>query len=125
MMPSNLEIFEHTHEGRAYVSRIARPSGKGPHPGVLVMHDGQGVGAFLCERAQRLANLGYVALATDMFGEGRQHSDPAEGSAAVIALRKDGEGLRKRVAAAFRAFSTLPDVDAGRVAAIGFCFGGQ
>jgi dienelactone hydrolase len=120
-----MESFEHSHEGAVYRGRIARPAGAGPHPGVMVMHDGRGVTDFVCARAEALAAMGYVALATDMFGEGRQYLDPAEGTAMVIALRKQGPLLRARVHAAFAAFAAAPGVDPARVGAIGYCFGGQ
>lgn len=120
-----MEAFEHSHEGTLYRGRIARPVGEGPHPGVMVMHDGRGVTDFVCERAQALAAMGYVALATDMFGEGVQYLDPAEGTATVIALRKQGVVLRARVRAAYEAFAATPGLDAARIGAIGYCFGGQ
>ena len=120
-----MEAFEHSHEGVVYRGRIARPAGAGPHPGVMVMHDGRGVADFVCERAEALAALGYVALATDMFGEGAQYLDPAEGSAKVIALRKQGPVLRARVRAAYESFAADARVDASRIGAIGYCFGGQ
>ena len=52
----------------------------GPRPGVLVFHEGLGLGEFAMERARRLAGLGYVALAADMFGDRRQASAAAPGS---------------------------------------------
>jgi dienelactone hydrolase len=89
------------------------------------MHDGQGVGDFVQERAASLAQLGYAALATDMFGGGKRHTNPAESTPVVMALRKDVALLRCRIVTAFEAFRGLPEVDADRIGAIGFCFGGQ
>jgi dienelactone hydrolase len=120
-----LRRFEYSHEGVSFVGRLAAPAGPGPHPGVLVMHDGQGVGDFVCRRAQDLADLGFIALATDMFGGGKRHFDPAESTPAVLGLTQHGERLRRRVVAAFEAFATLPEVDASRIGAIGYCFGGH
>jgi dienelactone hydrolase len=117
--------FEYTHEGLLFIGRLAMPPGTGPHPGVLVMHDGQGVGEFVCRRAQDLAAAGYVALATDMFGGGKRFKGPAESTPVVMALRNDGPRLRERVVASYDAFRTLPEVDASRIGAIGYCFGGQ
>ena len=104
---NELRGFEYIHDGVTFIGRLAIPSGPGPHPGVLVMHDGQGVGEFVSRRAQDLAALGYVALATDMFGGGKRQRDPADSTSVVMALRKDGAGLRKRVMASFDAFKTL------------------
>jgi dienelactone hydrolase len=117
--------FEYAHEGVGFRGQLALPPGAGPHPGVLVMHDGQGVGDFVVQRACDLAALGYAALAADMYGEGRRYTDPAQSTPAVLALRKDGARLRSRVVAAFDAFRGLPEVDAARIGAIGYCFGGQ
>jgi dienelactone hydrolase len=122
---SELTRFDYSHDGLEMRGQLALPPGPGPHPGVLVMHDGQGVGDFVRERARSLARSGYAALATDMFGGGRRFSDPAQSTPFVIALRQDGARLRARVAASFEAFSALPQVDASRIGAIGFCFGGQ
>ena len=96
-----------------------------PRPGVLVFHEGLGLGDFAMERARRLAGLGYVALAADMFGDRRQASNLQEVATLVGGLRADPEKLRARGRAALAALAALPQVDAGRLAAIGFCFGGS
>jgi len=97
----------------------------GPRPGVLVFHEGLGLGEFAMERARRLAGLGYVALAADMFGDRRQASNLQEVATLVGGLRAEPETLRARGRAALAALAALPQVDAGRLAGIGFCFGGS
>ena len=77
------------------------------------------------ERARRLAGLGYVALAADMFGGRRQASNLQEVAALVGGLRAEPEKLRARGRAALETLAALPQVDTGRLAAIGFCFGGS
>ena len=77
------------------------------------------------ERARRLAGLGYVALAADMFGDRRQASNLQEVATLVGGLRAEPEKLRARGRAALAVLAALPQVDAGRLAAIGFCFGGS
>ncbi|HEU0059380.1 MAG TPA: dienelactone hydrolase family protein [Hyphomicrobiaceae bacterium] len=101
-----------------------------PRPGVLVVHEGLGLNAHIVEQTQRVARLGYVALAADMFGEGRQVRGPPgtqlqEARALVGALRADPAKLRARARAAVAALASLPQVDRGRLGAIGFCFGGS
>ncbi|QWG15247.1 dienelactone hydrolase family protein [Bradyrhizobium sediminis] len=91
-------------------------------PGVLVFHEGPGLGEFAMTRARRLAELGYVALAADMYGDRRQGRNLQEIAKLVGDLRNEPETLRQRGHAAL---ATLPQVDAGRLAAIGFCFGGS
>jgi dienelactone hydrolase len=120
-----VEIFEHSYDGTLYRGRIVRPAGAGLHPGVIVMHDGRGVTDFVCDRAEALAAMGYVAFASDMFGEGVQYPDPAEGTSKVIALRRQGTLMRARVRAVYEAFAAAEGVDAARIGAIGYCFGGQ
>jgi len=97
----------------------------GPRPGVLVFHEGLGLGDFAMERARRLAGLGYVAFAADMFGERRQARNLQEVATLVGGLRAEPEMLRARGRAALETLAALPEVDARRVAAIGFCFGGS
>jgi dienelactone hydrolase len=97
----------------------------GPRPGVAVFHEGLGLGEFAMERARRLAGLGYVALAADMFGDRRQATNLQEVATLVGGLRAEPEKLRARGHAALETLAALPQVDAGRLAAIGFCFGGS
>jgi dienelactone hydrolase len=97
----------------------------GPRPGVLVFHEGLGLGDFAMERARRLAGLGYVALAADMFGERRQARNLQEVATLVGGLRADPTRLRARGRAALETLAALPEVDAQRLVAIGFCFGGS
>jgi dienelactone hydrolase len=94
-------------------------------PGVLVFHEGLGLGEFAMERARRLAELGYVALAADMFGDRRQASNLQQIATLVGGLRAEPEKLRARGRAALTTLAALPQVDADRLAAIGFCFGGS
>ena len=92
---------------------------------MLVFHEGLGLGEFAMERARRLADLGYVALAADMFGDRRQARNLQEVANLVGGLRAEPEKLRARGRAALATLAALPQVDAGRLAAIGFCFGGS
>jgi dienelactone hydrolase len=96
-----------------------------PRPGILVFHEGLGLGDFAMERVRRLAGLGYVALAADMFGERRQARNLQEVATLVGGLRAEPEKLRARGRAALETLAALPQVDAQRLGAIGFCFGGS
>ena len=97
----------------------------GKRPGVLVFHEGLGLGEHIIERAQRIAKLGYVALAADMFGDRRQARDLEDMRGLVGDLRNEPTKLRARGRAALAALASLPQVDAERLCAIGFCFGGS
>jgi dienelactone hydrolase len=94
-------------------------------PGVLVFHEGLGLGDFAMARARMLAELGYVALAADMFGDRRQARNLQEVAKLVGDLRNEPETLRARGRAALATLAALPQVDANRLGAIGFCFGGS
>ena len=97
----------------------------GKRPGALVFHEGLGLGEHIMERAQKVAKLGYVALAADMFGDRRQARDLEDIRGLVGDLRNEPTKLRARGRAALAALASLPQVDAGRLCAIGFCFGGS
>jgi dienelactone hydrolase len=94
-------------------------------PGVLVFHEGLGLGDFAMARARHLAELGYVAFAADMFGDRRNARNLTEVAKLVGDLRAEPDTLRARARAALTTLAALPQVDAGRMAAIGFCFGGS
>src|SRR5216683_739701 len=107
---------------RGYLACNESPA---PRPGVLVFHEGLGLGDFAMERARRLAGLGYVALAADMFGERQQATNLQEVATLVGGLRAEPQKLRARGRAALSTLAALPQVDPARLAAIGFCFGGS
>ena len=96
-----------------------------PRPGVLVFHEGLGLGDFAMARARKVAELGYVALAADMFGDRRQAHSLQEATHLVGGLRNDPQTLRARARAALVTLAALPQVDTSRLGAIGFCFGGS
>jgi dienelactone hydrolase len=100
-------------------------SGAGKRPGVLVFHEGLGLGDFAMARARMLADMGHVAFAADMFGERRQARNLQEVATLVGGLRSQPEILRARGRAALAVLAGLPQVDTGKMAAIGFCFGGS
>lgn len=97
---------------------------KGKRPAVLVVHEWWGHNEYARKRARMLAELGYVALAVDMFGDGKtaQHPDDAGKFAAEVMKNKAvGEA---RFNAALDFIKQQPSVDPARIAAIGYCFGG-
>jgi len=96
----------------------------GPRPGVLVFHENTGLTDHEKGRAKRLAELGYVALACDMFGQpAAPPATDAERRAAFEEFRE--KRMLPRAAAGFDALAALPQVDRCRMTAIGFCLGGM
>lgn len=96
----------------------------GPRPGVVAVHEAWGLGQQVQTRAKMLADLGYVTLAADIFGDRHIPADPPEAFAIIGALAADTRKLRARAAAAVSALKAHPSCD-GRIAAIGYCFGGR
>jgi dienelactone hydrolase len=94
-------------------------------PGILVVHEGGGINDHPKRRAARLAELGYVALACDMYGGGQYAADPKRRSELMGELRSDPSKLRDRAHAGLAALSAQSRVDAAKLGAIGFCFGGM
>jgi len=91
-------------------------------PGILICHQGGGLRDHEKERARMLAGLGYVAFACDMYGAVATKME--EAMPLMSALVKDPPELRKRAGAGLDVLRQHPSVDAKRLAAIGFCFGG-
>ena len=95
-----------------------------PRPGVLVVQDWTGVGDYVKGRAQQLAELGYVAFCADIYGKGVHPTDPKECGALAGKFKGDRAMLRSRVKAGLEQLVKNPLVQKGKVAAIGYCFGG-
>lgn len=96
-------------------------------PVVLVAHDWSGRREMACKGAERIADMGYVGFALDMYGKGIFGADgDAEKNGALMApFAQDRALLRRRITAALHAVRQLPQVDAAKVAAMGYCFGGM
>lgn len=95
-----------------------------PRPGVLVVHDWMGVGDYAKSRAKQLAELGYVAFAADIYGKGVRPAD-AKAAGELAGKYKGDRGLyRERLKAALAQLTANKLVAPGKVAAIGYCFGG-
>ncbi len=97
---------------------------KGPRPGVLVVHEWTGLGEYPKLRARKLAELGYVAFAADIYGKGVRPKSPQEAGATAGKYKNDRKLLRARVNAGLAELRRASDCDPKRVAAIGYCFGG-
>lgn len=94
-------------------------------PGILVFHEWWGHDDHARERADMLAELGYVALAVDMYGDGKQASHPGEASEFSGMLMGNIDEARSRFDAALATLKSQPYVDPEKIGAIGFCFGGS
>lgn len=97
---------------------------KGKRPGVLVIHDWMGVGPYVEKRVRQLAELGYVALAADIYGKGVRPASMEEAADLADRYKADRVRMRSRAHAGFKALQANTFADTKRLAAIGYCFGG-
>lgn len=118
------QLLEYRDGDTTLEAYIALPTTEVRRPAVLVSHAWAGRSQFECEKADKLAALGYVGIAIDNYGKGILGKDTAENSALMMPLLQDRAKLRRRLLAAITAASKLAAVDSSRMAAIGFCFGG-
>jgi dienelactone hydrolase len=95
----------------------------GKRPGVLVVHEFWGLNDFVRQRAEKLAQMGYVAFAADMYGEGKVTTNPDEARTLAGHIRSTPL-MRERARAALQVLASHKLVDPQRLAAIGYCFGG-
>lgn len=97
---------------------------EGKRPGVLVVHEWWGLNDYAKKRTEELARLGYVALAADIYGEGKTTEHPADAGKMAGEVRANVGEWRDRAQAALDALKAQPQCDSEKLAAIGYCFGG-
>jgi dienelactone hydrolase len=93
-------------------------------PGVLVLPEWWGTTEYPRERAKQLAELGYVAFAADMYGDNKTTDDPKEAGKLAGEVKKNPQVAKERLEAALDQLKNSDKVDADKLAAIGYCFGG-
>lgn len=103
---------------------LADPEGSGRRPGVLIAHEAPGLNEHPKRRARMIAELGYVALAADLYGGGRVAGKGEDAQQLMGPLREDIPRLRQHVRAGFDALAGRANVDPKRLGAMGYCFGG-
>lgn len=109
----------------AYVAYDDALSGK--RPCVLVAHDWTGRRDYACAGAERIAEMGYVGFALDVYGKGvfGRDGDTQGNSALMTPFAENRAKLRARMSAALVSAQSLSQVDASNIAAMGYCFGGM
>ena len=118
------ETLTYTVDGLTMKSQLFFEPGAGKRAGVLVFPEAFGLSEHAIGRAQRLASMGYVALACDLHGEALIEDDLQKAMGLLQPMFDDPTKTRARAGAGLQALTARAEVDAGRVAAIGFCFGG-
>lgn len=124
---ANIQTKElrYTVGDESFVGFLAWDGNRGdPRPGVLVVHEWWGHNDYTRRRARMLAELGYTALALDMYGDGKKAEHPKEAQEFSTAALADLDRAVERFAAAKKLLEGHPTTDPEKTAAIGYCFGG-
>jgi dienelactone hydrolase len=118
--------IEYDHGGTKLLGYLAYDDAvQGKRPGVVVVHEWMGHNEYARRRAEQLAGLGYAAFALDMYGKGVRAKDAQEASQMAGKFKGDRKLMRDRARAGLEVLKKQQVVDSGRVAAMGYCFGGQ
>ncbi|MGB2957657.1 MAG: dienelactone hydrolase family protein [Bacteroidota bacterium] len=115
----------YTVDGTAMKGTIAYDASlTGKRPGILVVHEWWGHNAYARKRARMLAEMGYTALAVDMYGEGKQADHPDDAMKFAGEVMQNMATARARFVAALDTLRHHQTTDPTKIAAIGYCFGG-
>lgn len=120
------KTVEYEYEGTKLKGFVAYDdAAKDKRPGVLVVHEWWGLDDYAKDRCKQLAALGYIAFAPDMYGEGKTVTEREHAMKMATAVRGDVKAWRGRAQAGLKQLAAQPNVDATKLAAIGYCFGGS
>src|SRR5579885_3646688 len=97
------------------------PEGRGPFPGILVIHEWWGLNDWVKDQASKLADQGYAALAVDLY-RGKVAATPDEAHQIMRGVPEDR--AKRDLHAAFEYLASQPNVKKNRIGAIGWCMGG-
>ena len=117
-----VEYSADTVKMNGYVAYDANVEGK--RPVVLVVPEWWGLTDYPRMRAKQLAQLGYLAMAVDMYGNGKTVDNPTDAQNMSMPFYQDPQMGYKRLMAAAAKIKTDPHADTSKMAAIGYCFGG-
>lgn len=119
------ESFDYWAGATRLEGYLARPAHvEAPLPGVLLCHEWSGLNASMRRHVELLAREGYVCVGLDVYGKGVRGDEAGDNAHLMAPLLADRALLRERLLAGHEMASHLADVDAERLAAVGFCFGG-
>lgn len=117
------ESFDYDHGDITFEGYLVRPS-SGDGATVVLAHDWSGINDGMRAVARRVAAMGYVCAAIDLYGKGVRGDQLGDNHHLMDPLLADRGLLRRRALAGLAAVTDLPGVDRSRIAALGFCFGG-
>ncbi len=125
-MTANIQTayVDYSDGDTTFEAYVAHPAAGGKHPCVLVAHDWSGLNQGTRARTEQVAALGYTAFAMDVYGKGVRGDEMGDNSALMGPLLADRALLKKRLLAGLEAAKAHEAVDASRIGAMGYCFGG-
>ncbi len=97
---------------------------EGPRPAVLVVPEWWGLNDYVKGRAKQLADLGYIAMAVDMYGNGKTVDNPEDAGKMATPFYQNPQMAKARFDAALAKLKSYAQADQSKIAAIGYCFGG-
>lgn len=114
-----------TVDGKNYVGFVVYDENiKEKRPGILVVPEWWGLNDYTKNRAKQLAELGYIAMAVDMYGDSKLANNPSEAQSLATPYYKHPTLTKAHIDAAIDKIKTFPQTDTSKIAAIGYCFGG-
>ena len=119
------EIQYQAQDGTTLIGYFAAPESTQPLAGVIVAPEWWGRNEYTEQRARELAEHGYAAFAIDMYGDKKVTTDVPQASEWMTQTFQNPNTIVERAAAGLATLVAQPEVDASRLAAIGFCYGGK
>lgn len=119
------EIQYTAADGSSLIGYFAAPENSQAVAGVIVAPEWWGRNEYTEQRARELAEHGYAALAIDMYGDKKVTTDAKQAYEWMMQTFADAETIDTRSKAALATLAAQPEVNATRLAAIGFCYGGK
>lgn len=119
------KVITYSSDGTTLKGFLAYDNNKeGKRPGIIVVHEWWGQNKYARERAKMLANLGYIAFAIDMYGDGKTVDHPSDARKLAMAVMQKMDTATERFNAGLKLLKEQPQTDTSKIAAIGYCFGG-
>jgi len=117
--------IEYEHDGTTLTGYLVwDDTVEGKSPGILVAHEWWGLNDYVKRRTRDLAKLGYVAFALDMYGSGKSTEHGDEAGAWMGQITENIDSWQERAMRGLEILREQPQVDADRIGAVGYCFGG-
>ena len=119
------DSVSYTLDGKTFIGYVTYDANnKDKRPAVLIVHEWWGLTDYPRKRAKQLAELGYVAMAVDMYGDGKTAEDPKTAQGLATPFYNDPQLIKTRFEAAMNKLKEYKQVDPANIAAMGYCYGG-